>query len=584
MGKRAAVVIGINKTGNLAVLNSAAAGAEAVAEWLRSEGYDVECLTDKSKPVEKQTVENAIAKFVTRPPRYSMLVVYFSGHGYWHARSDLWLLSGAPEITSEAINLDGAMDLARYSGIPNVVFISDACRSIPDSRAGAFMKGIDAFPNYPEITNTSKVDVFKATSEAHAAYEGDIEGEKQSIMTYALISAYKEPEPDMIREIMDGTDKVRVVPNRKLEDYLQNKINDILAGININLTQTIEAHVPSDDNVYIARVHSLARGLSVSGTRGAGGAAPPPPSAPEKTLLLTETLKAGVDSGALIADSVRRSDPEAASKLARRLPNSIVDHFESQTGFVVQGARVIEAVSTKGNRNAWAELLEQGDGGDREAVIRVWDAEPAVSVAVKLEDGRSAVFACLHGYIGHARFDDTGLSNISYVPSSNNWRHSEYDRKKSEIELMRAAIAIKVDANTFQIRSNEEAKLLADKIRYAKGMDPTLGLYAAHAFAQAGEDKSVLSVMEYMQGDLGTDLFDVRILALRRGRSPSGNHAVVPFCPLLTQTWNLLRPRGIELPGVLKDAIPSLCNSLWTTFNPGFADTLMQAIKEGVLK
>lgn len=68
------------------------------------------------------------------------------------------------------------MDLARYSGIPNVVFISDACRSIPDSRTGEMVQGIDAFPNYAEIEQISKIDYFKATSEALSAYEVQIDG------------------------------------------------------------------------------------------------------------------------------------------------------------------------------------------------------------------------------------------------------------------------------------------------------------------------------------------------------------------------------------------------------------------------
>jgi hypothetical protein len=588
MARKAAVVIGVDKTGNLAVLQSAAAGAEAVADWLRGEGYDVECLTDKSKPVRARDIEDAIAKFVTLPPQYAMLVVYFSGHGYWHARSDLWLLSGAPVKTSEAINLDGAMDLARYSGIPNVVFISDACRSIPDSRDRAEMKGIDAFPNYAQIDRTSKVDVFKATSEAHSAYEGDIEGERQSIMTYALISAYKEPEPDMIREVMDGATKVLVVPNRKIENYLQNKINDILADIDVNLTQNIEACVPSGDDVFIARAHALARRLSVGVTRGLNGAPAASPQVCNPSV--SETLRASMDSAgslAALASAIQgkaAAAPTTVARLEARLPSDIVDHFESQAGFVVQGARVVEAISTKGQNNAWAELLDMGNAGDRSAIIRLWDVQTAVSIAVRLEDGRCAILAGLAGYIGHASFDKAGLSNISYIPSSNHGRWQIYSEKKTQIDRLRAAIALAVEDNAFRIRSDAEAKKFAETIRMDKSVDPTLGLYAAHAFAQAGQEDGVMDVMKYMRMDLAVDLFDVRVLASRRLKTAWNDYPLVPFCPMLTQTWNLLRPRGITLPGVVQKAISSLCDSLWTTFHPEITEEIMQAIKQGELK
>lgn len=135
--KKAAVVIGVNKTkdGSLAVLKSAAVGAEAVADWLRGEGYDVECLTDEAKPVTASAVYNAIAHFTDLPVRYDFLLIYFSGHGYWLSRSDYWLLSGAPNNPNESINLRSSMELAKYSGIPNIVCISDACRSVPADRS-----------------------------------------------------------------------------------------------------------------------------------------------------------------------------------------------------------------------------------------------------------------------------------------------------------------------------------------------------------------------------------------------------------------------------------------------------------------
>ena len=127
----------------------------------------------------------AIEAFVTSPPQYHLLVVYFSGHGYWQARADLWLLSGAPTKPQEAINLRAAIDLARYSGIPNVVFISDACRSIPNTRGGAYVDGIAAFPSYDDVVDESKVDSIKATSEARPAYEGSIGGTQRSVLMHA---------------------------------------------------------------------------------------------------------------------------------------------------------------------------------------------------------------------------------------------------------------------------------------------------------------------------------------------------------------------------------------------------------------
>jgi hypothetical protein len=589
MTKKAAIVIGVGKVGDLPKLNSPSKGAKAVAKWLRSEGYDVECLTDESAPVQARNIEDAVAKFVTLPPRYSLLVVYFSGHGYWHARSDLWLLSGAPTKTSDAINLDGAMDLAKYSGISNVVFISDACRSIPDSRVGAKVTGIDAFPNYSEISKSSKIDYFKATSEARSAYEGKIGGKQQSIMTYALMSAYKQPEPNMIRQITTGTTRIYVVPNRELENYLQKKVNEILAEIDINLTQEIDANVPSSDDVYIARVRQLAKPLASK-------------SKSPLTVESISMMSAGRDAAVTIARTLNLSGIGAEhdeidanellavynfateTKMQSRLPSGVIEHFESMVGFTVQGAKVVKAVTTRGKNNATVELLEEGDGMEVAGVIRLWDVRPAVSVAIQLEDGRCAILAGLSGYIGHAIIDDQGLVNVSYVPSSNNWRWQMYENKKATIDRLRAFVALAVEDHTFQIRSDDEAVALGKKIRMEKATDPTLGLYASHAFSQAANDEMVISVMGYMRKDLQADLFDVRALASRNVQESWGDFPLVPFCPLLTQTWNLLRPRGITLPPILQEAKPYLCNSLWTTFQPEVTPHIIQAIEKGELQ
>ena len=541
MATKAAVVVGVDNTGNLAKLNSAAAGAQAVAKWLKGEDYDVECLTDKSGPVAAEDVEKAIAKFVTLPPRYKLLVVYFSGHGYWHARADRWLLSGAPTKTSDAINLDGAMDLARYSGIPNVVFISDACRSIPDSRTGAYVTGVDGFPNYSEISKTSKVDFFKATSEARSAYEGDIEGKRQSILTYALMSAYKDPGPDMIRQVTEGTTHLQIVPNRELEDYLQDKINEILETIDINLTQQIEANVPSSDDVYIACVHAPAPAAARGSLRRKGvplrtrGTRPARPASAGRDAADAILRTLTTDSPSRGSDQpLEVSDPATEAKLGERLPSETVDHFETMVGFSVQGAKVVKAISTGGESEASVELLAEGDGGDTPAIIRLHNVDPAVSVAIRLEDGRGAVLAALDGYIGHASFDECGLSNVSYVPSSNHWRWPMYESKKEKIDRLRALVALAVEDDSFHIRSDEEATALGEMIRMEKAIDPTLGLYAAHALSQAGKDDTVVSVLHYMRSDLNADLFDVRALASRNLPQPWGDYPLAPFCPMLT--------------------------------------------------
>ena len=133
-------------------------------------------------------------------------------HGYWQARADIWLLSKAARKTSEAINLDGAIDLARYSGIPNVIFVSDACRSLPDARTAALVTGVDAFPLFDDVDTQSTIDVFRATSDARQAYEARVDGKQTSMLTVALRSAFREP--GRVRTYLDASAPSSLISRR----------------------------------------------------------------------------------------------------------------------------------------------------------------------------------------------------------------------------------------------------------------------------------------------------------------------------------------------------------------------------------
>ena len=82
-----------------------------------------------------------------------------------------------------------------------------------------------------------------------------------------------------------------------------------------------------------------------------------------------------------------------------------------------------------------------------------------------------------------------------------------------------------------------------------------------------------------MRGDLNISIFDVVLLASRK-INPA-DWPSVPFTPVLTQTWSLLRPRGFELPRKAGELRPQLQNSLWTTFSPEAADVLADAVESG---
>lgn len=587
MRKAGAVVIGVNTTGGFDSLKSPARGAEKVANWLKENDFDVELLTDELAPVTAHDIKKAIAKFVTKPPTYEFLLIYFSGHGQWHTRTDHWLLSGAPDATDEAINLEGAMFTARKCGIANVVFISDACRTNPTGPRDSLVSGIDAFPNYG-ISPASKIDYFKATSEARPAYEIPLGDGAESVLTRAILSVFEEPEPHVVKKVDEGSRQVDVVPNRLLESVLQVRVDALLDGINGSPTQDLDTNVPSADTVYIARVRpppARARaagpppppGAARRGTRG------PPPGlgARRRPVRASQGQAAADEIAATLRGAGSQGLPRGVDRreIDARIPDPTADHFETETGFIIRGARVLDAAVSKHSNNH-CEVLNAGDA--RGDAVRVHANDPALSVVVVVEGERSLLLAALHGYIGHVLFDKEGVANISYIPSSNNRRFTEYQQKREELDRLRALVAFAVQSNTFRVRSEEEAVQLAERIRVSKALDPALGIYAAYAFAQAGMDPQVQDVQMYMRDDLsGASIFDVAMLA---NQVQHRNIPLAPPCPMLTQGWNLLRAYDVKLPDVLVDASRFLSNALWTTFTGRGTRLIFDAIKHGEFK
>lgn len=605
MRKAAAVVIGVNTTGGLTPLTSAADGAERLAHWLASDGFDVTCLTDRTTPVTRHDIEQAIRAYVTMPARYELLLVYFSGHGYWSARNDTWLLSGAPDEPEEAVNLFTATERAKYTGIPNIVFISDACRSIPDSRTASSITGTGLFPSFRDVTRASKIDSFKATLEAIPAWEGMIDGRKQSLLTAALLSAFEQPEPDMIRDVQVGGGSLLIIPNRRLEDYLQRKVDEFLAVIDPMITQDLDITVPSSDLVYLATVRQKPQSADVGAPPDAplpmnppAGLepllVPPPHSKPsrgvrqrsagrEVAAAISSVLSTSGFGGAMAKDALTLDDPVAAEDVRARTPVENLTHLESQCGFGVSGAVIADATVSQYAGAAHAEVLSTGTPGGEPGLIRIFTSAP-VSCAIRFADGRSTVVAALPGYIGHIAAGPDGVRNVSYVPSNNTSRYADYEQRRDELDQMRALVAVAVERNVFAFRSARTADALASRIRFVKTIDPTLGLYAGLAFSRSGNETEQTSVMLAMRDDLGADLYDVRVFADRLPVGRAENVPVVPFCPMLTESWNLLIARDTKLDPMLHEMRGYLANSLWSTFNPDIADDIFNAINSGAYR
>jgi hypothetical protein len=118
--QRAAVLIGVSRTGGMPSLQAVTPGIERMAAWTKAQGFSsVTVLTDDAEPVTVGQIQRAIGE-VLAPGTTEQLVVYFAGHGVNIGRAEYWLLSGAPRWANEAVNVDASERLARYCGVAHV--------------------------------------------------------------------------------------------------------------------------------------------------------------------------------------------------------------------------------------------------------------------------------------------------------------------------------------------------------------------------------------------------------------------------------------------------------------------------------
>lgn len=612
---RVAIVIGVNKPGVLAPLKGAVSDAKAFADWLKKQDFEVKTFTDDTGPVTRAAIF-AEVKRVVQAFTYSQIVVYFAGHGFQNGGSEVWLLSGAPEDDGEAISVEASVMAARESGLGSVVFISDACRSIAKDLQSSRVDGRSIFP-ISQLNAVTRPDIDRlfATLPSRVAVEAADATDKArrgGVFTREFMKSYVDPPADIVQRVPKDTGP-EVVTNRKLKGRIRVLVEDAVFNELPQAGQLPEFILESEE-AYVGRVERKDEILTLnipetkeiatelakvfknslshfgfpdfrSPARGGTRRRRPPP-APSVVSQARNAIEAASQTGvaAAAAAAARGAGPDTgiSDAITRYAANAPVHHFETRTGFSVTGAAVVKTISP----TFAAEQL----GSQLVRLQPEQEGAPSASVLIVFDNGNGVVLPGLRGYIGHVFVEDGTVANVNYVPSDNSGaRWAAYLPVQAKVEALRAAVAAAAGLGVFYV-APREARDFANRIRELKLFDPTLGLYAAYAYAGAGVVSEVQSVADFMKDDLGCELFDVAMLA-RRGTRPrefdpnnAGAVPILPFCPMLRQGWALLPVQEAALPDAVRAARDWLLPGLWTTFGPTGVERLVLALQRGDLQ
>jgi len=585
--KRGAVVIGVNKynDSSLQDLQGAVQGAKDFAEWAGQNGVEVALVTDEANPVTFGRVREALEGFTSRTgdQRLEQLLVFFSGHGFNRGFDETWLLSKATRDGNEAVNLASTIDMARYTtGIHHVVFMSDACRSAADTIDTQNIVGGMAVAGKLKPARGS-VDRFYAARIGSPAQEVPVgpHGVYEAVYTQCVLEALRGAA--IIERLQMGLQTVGIVTAKELKRYLEEAVPKRVVELKLRRAQDPDAIIESassESPLYLSQLPLPSGEQRVSRSPPPGLQTQVALASWDRALLMAGRQHFDIPGQPVIVPELKpwRDTFNADSQLVVKAMGE--DRLNEEMELRVQGAGVRAAQATDG-------VCETSPEGTATRV-RIGDRQNGklrplgrpVSVLVEFDNGRGTVIAAMPRFGATLLMDRGELASVTYeLPSYQAPAGTENER----LRALRASVAAAARHGAFRIE-DADARPFADSIRVMKGIDPTLGIYAAYAYHQIGLVDQIRSVAEYMREDLGGILpFDVEMLLRNPDSQPwvVGSTKAVPFCPMLTQGWALLPAKRVTLPSNVEAAGRHLARSLWTLFEPEGVRLIRKSMSQG---
>lgn len=622
------ISIGIDKANGLTPLGAAASGAVEFDNWAQSQGYTTKLFTDLQN---KQVLQNDIFTEISRIVEEKIceqLIIFFSGHGILRSpNQEVWLLSNAKTNPNESINLTGSIDYARTTGIPYIVFISDACRILP-TELQFTGNGSVIFPICDDNNEDCAIDVLYATRPGSPAneYNSKDNSKKFGLFTESIIEILNGEYPQLIfSKVASGgylpnyydANNLRRNSNYKqlsngewtidtinIEYPLKSIVSNKARKISVTLNQSPDIRIQyQNPKPYLSKFDdTTAKDLLLGASKEI-----------ENEVEFDSDIHDRIqdDLGYLTYNSIfaRVEHPSFKSILedlgpfpsqfdAYNINSSLLNNaerifdskgresFETQTGFTIVGNQIADVVVSNNSRDIFSENNEQH--------IRIYQEEPISSALIVLENGQSIPVAILEGFIGTLVFNEDRLLTINYTPSRNSNKYGDFRVNEKEIQFVRAFIASAANEgfdyhNTFANEFDIEGRLRygnpGNFLRREKSLDPSLGLYAVYAYMQAGKMKDVQSVYSYMADEPHNLFFDVAMLSgNRETKLYYSGTMLAPFCPMLSLGWAYRQRFEKYLHPKLIEASKHLIPNLWTTFDEQSTKLVIELFEEGIIK
>ncbi|KRB36652.1 caspase family protein [Microbacterium sp. Root180] len=564
--ERAAVLIGVSRSGGLDHLPAVGDCIDAMEEWALAQEMTRESVirvTDiDGGVVTAADVRKAIKTLCDRGT-IGQLIVYFAGHGVYQRYSEYWLLSDAPDDPQAAINLHGTVELARMAGVSEVVFIADACRTGGSGIEMSNVTGSEVFPNAGPAGGESPVAIFFGAELGYAAHQvkapGAADPRYRGVFTEVMVSVLSGKEPALLERGGAGEEGFAFVRARRshtarLKRLVGKKLDELQVDAAVFQNPVVR---PESEESWIARFEWHGGGeQSPGGMPGAGGdeddgaytgevaahdsVGEQLRSLRRRELSVDEAGMPGADGVGELADGVLVvAAPNGAGQA-----DGLVAPVEAVLS--LEGATLTEAISPD------AAVL---DPGSRGALLKL-ERAAAGSVFAVTDDGRGVILPIVERCLTRAAFVEGELRDVAVGSRS--------ARPSFRNEQLRGLLAAASRVDALELDADEVDALAAAALD-EDGLDPILALLAATAFSALRRRDLVAEAAVQVQRALGVQLFDLALLTgALDGTVPGDREGVIPAAPLLTRHWSMLGARNVSLDPDLAALESHLTASVWT--------------------
>lgn len=471
--QRAAVLIGVDRTGLLPPLTDAARGARRMESWLADQGLADDkliVLTDEGgRKVTADDILSVITSIIDSDDRPEQLIVYFAGHGISLNYSEYWLLSDAPQIAHAAVNVATSEVIARYCGIPHVVFISDACRSAAEGVIFQRVTGSAVFPNVANTQLEGAIDQFYACGLGQAAAEVRDAAVPEKGFSALYTEVLLQILAGKSEYAVDWSDEVGYVRPRPLKDCLSVKMKLQIEqrGLQGKVNQVPDARITSDSAAWISY---LGRRAIAASSRASTRAYKP----------LTEGFEIpdGFDSGSFTApfdDHLASPSSLFASTLRSAIREASILNAPFQprqnapdgAAFLVAQGEEIVGVLGRG-------VADAGPGRSAEEPHALQCGEPFAEVVVTTRSGLVVQIPIVAGRRTVLTFHAGQLRGVQLATNSDEELSEAHEARRKVRDVARDALA----AGAFEW-SVEDIPLLLEYLA-CDPWDLTLSLYAGY--------------------------------------------------------------------------------------------------------